>query len=282
MKCQKPTRKRRHHSSRLIFIYLTDHFSFILLLLLLLIFNSLDFSSNFHLNLNLNLQSRDDRGDLQLGRRHGIKTTAPGGLLSCFSRGGQQMPILRVDGPHSAPAEHYRSYKTVSGAITTGQSVHQPNKKNKEGRACRFVLPFLIRARSVNDDFYLLCFLIFIIVIVGDGHRSGHRDDPLRFGANGDAQVPLATRTASGEAPLLLDRAARRGQWVGGSFLVSARSKIDIRPGRSRFIHSCDLKPHVEYSSRRLFAAYMKIKFNMNWKTQIETNRWTPSSGSCT
>ncbi len=41
---------------------------------------------------------RDHRGDLQLGRE---KT--PDGL----------MPIIKVDGPHSAPAEHYSSYGTV-------------------------------------------------------------------------------------------------------------------------------------------------------------------------
>jgi len=41
--------------------------------------------------------SRDSRGDLMLGRRFGV----------------DNQPILRVDGPHSAPAEHYLNYKTV-------------------------------------------------------------------------------------------------------------------------------------------------------------------------
>jgi predicted ferric reductase len=41
---------------------------------------------------------RDERGDLQLGRRFGVM---------------QDLPILRVDGPHAAPAEHYLNYKTV-------------------------------------------------------------------------------------------------------------------------------------------------------------------------
>ena len=40
---------------------------------------------------------RDSRGDLKLGRRFGVD--------------GNQ--ILRVDGPHAAPAEHYVNYKTV-------------------------------------------------------------------------------------------------------------------------------------------------------------------------
>ena len=41
---------------------------------------------------------RDERGELQLGRRVGVDPT---------------QPLLRVDGPHSAPAEHYVNYKTV-------------------------------------------------------------------------------------------------------------------------------------------------------------------------
>ena len=41
---------------------------------------------------------RDERGELQLGRRFGVNPSEP---------------ILRVDGPHSAPAEHYENYKTV-------------------------------------------------------------------------------------------------------------------------------------------------------------------------
>ena len=41
---------------------------------------------------------RDDRGDVQLGRILG-----PDG----------KKPLLRVDGPHSAPTEHYVNYKTV-------------------------------------------------------------------------------------------------------------------------------------------------------------------------
>lgn len=48
------------------------------------------------------LSRRDERGDLQLGRRFG---------LDLSGRGKEQ--ILRVDGPHSAPAEHYVNYKTV-------------------------------------------------------------------------------------------------------------------------------------------------------------------------
>ena len=40
---------------------------------------------------------RDGRGDMQLGLR--------------FDQGGA--PILRVDGPHSAPAELYSNYQTV-------------------------------------------------------------------------------------------------------------------------------------------------------------------------
>lgn len=40
---------------------------------------------------------RDPRGDIMLGRQYGPD--------------GKQ--ILRVDGPHSAPAEHYTNYGTV-------------------------------------------------------------------------------------------------------------------------------------------------------------------------
>lgn len=42
--------------------------------------------------------SRDTRGDIQIGRRFG-----PDGVT----------PILRIDGPHSAPAEHYSHYGTL-------------------------------------------------------------------------------------------------------------------------------------------------------------------------
>lgn len=41
--------------------------------------------------------SRDSRGDIQIGKLNG-----PDGL-----------PIIRIDGPHSAPAEHYVNYNTV-------------------------------------------------------------------------------------------------------------------------------------------------------------------------
>jgi NAD(P)H-flavin reductase len=45
---------------------------------------------------------RDERGELQLGRRYGLDLGGNG-----------DQPILRVDGPHAAPAEHYVNYKTV-------------------------------------------------------------------------------------------------------------------------------------------------------------------------
>mmetsp|Transcript_17407 Transcript_17407/g.35557 ORF Transcript_17407/g.35557 Transcript_17407/m.35557 type:complete len:708 (+) Transcript_17407:2-2125(+) len=45
---------------------------------------------------------RDERGELQLGRRFGLDLSGNG-----------NQPIVRVDGPHAAPAEHYVNYKTV-------------------------------------------------------------------------------------------------------------------------------------------------------------------------
>lgn len=45
----------------------------------------------------LYFHNRDKRGDIQIGRRFGPDS----------------LPILRVDGPHSAPSEHYTNYGTV-------------------------------------------------------------------------------------------------------------------------------------------------------------------------
>ena len=75
---------------------------------------------------------RDNRGDLVLGRHQA--PTANGGML----------PIIRVDGPHSAPAEHYHKYQTV---MLVGAGIGLT--------PCASILTGLIKyrwKRSINPD----------------------------------------------------------------------------------------------------------------------------------